>query len=307
MALHFEYAENHGKKKSKIICLENGYHGDTIGAMSVSARDTFTLPFKNYLFEVHFIPAPTEEHHNEALDKLKASNVDGEALAFIYEPLVQGAGGMLTYPAQYLESLVSYCQENDIITIADEVMTGFGRTGSLFASLQHETSPDILCLSKGITGGFLPLGATTCSEKIFHSFSKSDRKNFFFHGHSYTGNPLACAAGVASFDILMEEKCLKRIGEISEKNQIAKEELASHPRLTNVRSVGTMFAADIGTEEDTNYLNPVRDRLYAFFLGKGFILRPLGNVAYLLPPYCITDEELDSCYRVIKEAAESAL
>lgn len=305
MAIQWDEFRNEGKdqkKRKRIVHLKSSYHGDTFGAMAVSERDTFTAPFEEYLFEVASIPTPTEKNIGEVSEQFRALCADGNTLAFIFEPFIQGAGGMVMYRPEELSKLFAIANEHDVLTIADEVMTGFGRTGTAFATLQTETPPDLICMSKGITGGFLPLGVTSCSGRVFEAFNGPDRRKFFFHGHSYTGNPLACAAGIASTEILISEECQQRIARIEELHRVALERFESAPGLINARVTGTVLAVDIDNPEETHYLNPLRDQLYQFFLAKGILLRPLGNVLYVLPPYCIEDSELESCYDAILEA-----
>ncbi|MCB0328622.1 MAG: adenosylmethionine--8-amino-7-oxononanoate transaminase [Bdellovibrionales bacterium] len=305
LAIQFNELRSNGDKEAKrrtLVRLSSSYHGDTVGAMSVSERDTFTAPFTDYLFEVAVIPTPTEDNISEVTSQFELLCSKSDTLAFIFEPLIQGAGGMVMYSAEHLDRLFEIAKQHNVVLIADEVMTGFGRTGTHFATLQTKHEPDILCLSKGITGGFLPLGATSCSGEIVEAFHTPDRGKFFYHGHSYTGNPLACAAGVASTKLLLEERCQERIAKIQELHTVAIKDFSSCPGLTRARVTGTVLAVDIDCGEDSYYLNPIRDKLYTFFLERGILLRPLGNVVYILPPYCFTDSELGSCYQAIAEA-----
>jgi len=303
MAIQADLIRTKGESKRKtIIALEGGYHGDTFGAMSVSGRGAFTAPFFDYLFDVKHLPIPTVENCSQLCHALEAYCKDGSVLAFIYEPLVQGAGGMNMYRAEELNTLLSIAKRYGVICIADEVMTGFGRTEALFASSLLEIQPDIMCLSKGITGGFLPLGATSCTQEIYESFEHPDRQTFFFHGHSYAGNPLACAAGIASIKLLQSSHCTQQRASIMKSHQQAIESFRNAPGIGGVRSQGTIFALDIETAQATNYQNPLRDRLYSFFLERGLLIRPLGNVLYLMPPYCITPNELTLCYDALLDA-----
>lgn len=300
-----QYWSNKGQSKSKIIAIEHAYHGDTFGAMSVSARSSFTDPFSKLLFDVIHIPFPARTKETDCLEKLKeviATNKN-QIAAFIFEPLVLGAGGMLMYDAGTLEAMISICKENGIIAIADEVMTGFGRTGKLFACDHVGTAPDIICLSKAITGGTMPLGATSCTENIYQAFLSGDRSKTFFHGHSYTANPLACAAALASLDLLLEEECLQSIQRIGHRHRDFMRSIQNFPAFRETRCTGTILAMDFQSTVETSYFNPVRDRLYDHFIEKGILLRPLGNVLYVMPPYCITDDELDRVYGAIGETA----
>ncbi|MBL7933320.1 MAG: adenosylmethionine--8-amino-7-oxononanoate transaminase [Bacteroidia bacterium] len=299
MAIQFWH--NQGIKKEKIIVFENSYHGDTFGAMSVSARSAFTAAFSSYLFDVISIPLPKKEVKEKTISFLKQTlgeNKD-QIAAFIFEPLVLGAGGMLMYNADTLNSLLEICKDNDVLCIADEVMTGFGRTGKLFACNHLPQEPDIICLSKGLTGGTMALGLTTCSEKIYEAFLSDDRLKTLFHGHSYTANPIACTAGLASLDLLLEENNLKNIDRICAQQTRFAEQLRTIVKIENVRCTGTILAFDIKTNENTSYFNSQRDRLYEYFLSNGIILRPLGNTLYIMPPYCISQTDLEEIYRQI--------
>ncbi len=302
MALQLWY--NRGeKKKAKVIAFKNAYHGDTFGAMSVSERGVFTEPFSPLLFEVNRIAVPLKGFESQSLVNLKSAieNNKSEIAAFVFEPLVMGAGGMLMYEPEPLDELIVLCKANKIITIADEVMTGFGRTGKLFACENLKSAPDIICLSKGITGGFMPLGLTACTEEIFKAFYSSDRTKTFFHGHSYTANPLACAAALASLDLCGKEDFKNELSRINSKHQTFKSKITGHQRVENVRVKGTILAFDLKTDESTSYLNKERNRIYDFFIGRGILLRPLGNTIYIMPPYCITNEELDMIYQSITD------
>jgi adenosylmethionine---8-amino-7-oxononanoate aminotransferase len=295
LKMAIQYWSNKGINKKKIIAFEHAYHGDTFGAMSVSARSGFTKPFSSLLFEVISIPVPVKGNEEASFTKLRAEilNHKDEIAAFIFEPLVLGAGGMLMYEASALDQLMSICKKHEILTIADEVMTGFGRTGKLFASDHLQQQPDIICLSKGLTGGTMPMGITTCSEKIFNAFTSDDRSKTLYHGHSYTANPLACTAALASLDLLLHNDCKKNTQRISIYMQGLVTKLQAVASLKNVRCTGTIIAVDVVTTEETSYFNSLRDRLYDFFLHKGILLRPLGNTIYIMPPYCITDDELN--------------
>ncbi|MBI3509652.1 MAG: adenosylmethionine--8-amino-7-oxononanoate transaminase [Bacteroidetes bacterium] len=299
LKMALQYWRNKGKAKTKIIAFENGYHGDTFGSMSVGARTIFTNAFEELLFDVIAIPVPVKGNEKRSIDALK-NYMDENTAAFIFEPMIQGAGGMVMYDASALDELVWRCMEKNIITIADEVMTGFGRTGKMFATDHCETKPDIICLSKGLTGGFLPLGATLCTEEIHSAFRTDDKSKTFFHGHSYTGNPLACTAALASLEIFEKENTLKRVGEIAAVFSEWVKEFSVHPEIISARSCGAVFALELKTEGKTEYLNPIAEKVNEFFPKQGIILRPLGNVIYVLPPYCITDEQLGNIIGAIR-------
>ena len=299
MAIQFH--SNAGKKIQKIIAFENSYHGDTFGAMAVSSRGSFHEAFEDLLFEVIYLPIPTADNLNEVCKFLSDTLKKEKVAAFIYEPLLQAAGGMKMYAAEYLEKLLQIAKAHDCICIADEVLTGFGRTGYLFASEAMETKPDIICLSKGITGGFMPLGVTVCQQHIYDAFYSDDRSKTFFHGHSYTANPIACAAANASAELLMLPSCRENIDRITARHESFSEKLMHRKSVTNIRCLGTVIAFDCVNKESTGYFNNIRDTAYQFFLSKNILMRPLGNVLYLMPPYCITDDELVICYEAIEE------
>lgn len=298
-----QYWGNRGLNRKKIISFEHAYHGDTFGAMSVSARSGFTQPFENFLFDVIHIPLPLKDQEQKTLQEFRRLVEDdkNEIAAFIFEPLVLGAGGMLIYEVTVLNELMSICNKNSILTIADEVMTGFGRTGKYFACEYLDGQPDIICLSKGITGGAMPLGVTSCKEEIFNAFLSDDRAKTFFHGHSYTANPVACTAALASFDLLVKDECLQNIQRVGDQHLSFIEKNKNNTLFNNLRSKGTILAMDIAVEGTTSYFNPLRDKLYQFFLNSGVLLRPLGNTVYVMPPYCISDDDLGLVYSVIED------
>jgi adenosylmethionine-8-amino-7-oxononanoate aminotransferase len=302
-----QFWSNHGEKRNKVLAFRNAYHGDTFGSMSVSERGYFTRPFNDLLFEVIFIDAPTPQNEERAIKQLKSSLIHhpSSIASFIFEPLVQGASGMLMHGAEALNEMIAICRENNVLTVADEVMTGFGRTGKYFATDYLSEKPDVICLSKGLTGGFMPMGLTSCTEDIFNAFLSSDKMNAFFHGHSYTANPLGCASALASLDLMEREETWRAIDRIGEKHIQFRGEMLSQVKLRNVRQCGTILAMELETQNDSSYFSHLRDIIYNFFLGKGILMRPLGNVMYLLPPYCISDDNLDYIYRSIKEFVSS--
>ncbi|HTH54633.1 MAG TPA: adenosylmethionine--8-amino-7-oxononanoate transaminase [Cyclobacteriaceae bacterium] len=300
--LAIQFWHNRGiTSKTKIIALEGAYHGDTFGAMSIGDRGAFTAAFAPYLFDVDFIDFPSSQNESKILDafetKLKKDNVG----AFIYEPLVQGAAGMRMYSPEFLDQLISLAQRYDAICIADEVFTGFGRTGKIFASDHQKTRPDIMAVSKGITGGFLPLGATSCSEKIASAFQSPDPRKTFYHGHSYTANPITCAAANASFELLLKAECQENIQRISNGHLRFASQIKNHIKIKELRTYGTILAIELQTIEGTSYFSEMRKMIYPFFLDRNILLRPLGNVIYILPPYVITDEQLGLIYEAIRE------
>lgn len=299
LKMAIQYWWNKGEqKRKKILAFNNSYHGDTFGAMSVSDRSVFTLAFHDLLFEVVFIdtPDPDNIHSLQTLIHQQGE----EIAAFIYEPLVQGAGGMKMYASAPMNELLHSVQEAGILSIADEVMTGFGRTGTLFASEQVATKPDIICLSKGLTGGTLALGVTACTDRVYQAYVNDDTFKTFFHGHSFTANPLACTAALASLDLFEKENSSSAIGRITAAHAKFADEIAGFANSKNIRTLGTIVAFEIASGKD-EYLNQLSSVVTAKAIEKNVYLRPLGNTVYLMPPYCITAEELTIVYQVTKE------
>ncbi|HVU54598.1 MAG TPA: adenosylmethionine--8-amino-7-oxononanoate transaminase [Puia sp.] len=298
-------AENDGRSsRKKILALHNSYHGDTFGSMSVSERSVFTAAFRDYLFEPLFIEAPTAGNIDGLRDLLHRHG--GEIACFIYEPLLQGAGGMCMYEAGALDQLLAAAKEQGILCIADEVMTGFGRTGKLFAGDYLRHKADIICLSKGLTGGTLAMGVTAATEMVFDAFLSDDRRKTFFHGHSFTANPLACTAALASLDLLLEEGCDRRLRRIHEQHEAFSGIIRHYPIVRNVRILGTVIAFEIGVGDD-GYINPALLDLTQRSLANGVYLRPLGNTVYIMPPYCITEKEMDQVYTFLVRYIEAKL
>ena len=289
LKMAIQYWWNKGEpKRNKIVAFNNSYHGDTFGAMSVSDRSVFTLAFADKLFEVIFIDTPTT---GNIKDLLKTIEVEASSLAaFIYEPLVQGAGGIKMYDSLLLDQLLQTIKAHNIICIADEVMTGFGRTGKLFAGEYLLETPDIICLSKGLTGGTMALGVTACNQKIYNAYLADDKLKTFFHGHSFTANPLACTAALASLHLLLQPGTIQSITRIDGLNKAFSNELQQFKALKNIRQLGTILAFEISSGKD-EYLNNISGSITTKMLDKGVYLRPLGNTVYLMPPYCITDAE----------------
>ncbi len=288
-------------RRSKIIALKNSYHGDTFGAMSVSERGVFTLAFQDYLFDVEFIDAPTKENIDSVCDRIEQT---GEVTAcFIYEPLVQGAGGMIMTEQRLLNQLLEYCKSKRILCIADEVMTGFGRTGRLFASEYLSVQPDIICLSKGLTGGTMAMGVTACTAEIHSAYISADKTKTLFHGHSFTANPIACASALASMDLIMKAETFDAIRRINYQHlqfekQLKKSVFFTEKKIQNVRVQGTILAFELESSSG-NYLNTIGKKFAKLSLERNVLLRPLGNTVYILPPYCITEEESQKVYTTI--------
>lgn len=311
-----QFWRNQGQpEKVRVIALEHAYHGDTVGAMSVSAESSFTAAFSGFLFPVlrahsaYCFRCPVGKTRAtcsidciQSLERLLEGHA-AEVAAVIVEPLLQGAGGMIVHPIEFLERICELTRAYDVLLIADEVLTGFGRCGRMFACEIAGIVPDIMCLSKGLTGGFLPLGATVCTDRVYESFCVPDRCHTFFHGHSYTGNPLACAAGVANLEIFRAEPVFERIATIERVHREQLERFKLHPSVADTRMIGTVAAIELRAE-DPGYLSSLRPKLYSFYLERNVLLRPLGNVIYILPPYAITTEELRYVYDVIGESLE---
>lgn len=301
LKMTLQYWHNKGIRKRKFIAFENAYHGDTFGGMSVGARNVFNNAFENLLFEVIHIPLPNSEN----IELLKSTlqlwfDKHDDIAGFIFEPLVQGAAGMLMYEPKHLDELIEICKQNNIICIADEVMTGFGRTGKFFASDYLNHKPDIICLSKGLTGGYMPLGVTSCAQFIYDACVSDDKTKTFFHGHSYTANPTSCSAALASLDLMEQEYTWQQIEMITTHHAQFVQSHSGHQKLSDIRSLGTILALEIKTEEHTHYLNKASETIASFFLKHSIIIRPLGNVLYLIPPYCISKQELEKVYLVME-------
>jgi adenosylmethionine-8-amino-7-oxononanoate aminotransferase len=306
LKIALQYWHNQNIPKTTMICFKHSYHGDTFGAMSAAGKNEFNKPFWRHLFKVETITPPFQGKEETSLEELQAILNQEEAACFIFEPLVLGAGGMMMYPPQGLDLLIRCCKQHQVLTIADEVMTGFGRTGTLFACHQLYESPDILCLSKGLTGGFLPLGATVCTETIFNAFLGDHLSQAFLHGHSYTANPLACASALASLDLLLGNTCFLQRKMIEVSHQEFCYQWKNHPKLKRCEALGVILALEYDTYS-SSYFDSLRERLYHFFLSKKILLRPLGKVLYVLPPYCIQKEELNFIYDQIALTLEGDL
>ncbi len=298
MAIQF-WINKDQPRRNKILAFYNAYHGDTFGSMSVSARGLFTNSFKDFLFDTVFIETP----HTGNLGEIKSviHSYKGQIAAFIFEPLLQAAGGMRMYEAKYLDELLAVFQAENILCIADEVLTGFGRTGPLFAGESIAHHADMICLSKGLTGGTMALGITACNQNIFNAFLSTDRAKTFYHGHSFTANPLACTAGLASLDLLEKTSCRDQIQWIRRQHEeFARNELSviGMEIMVNIRIMGTILAFELNTGKD-EYINEVSATVMNKALTRGIYLRPLGNTVYIMPPYCITPEQLKKIYQFI--------
>ncbi len=292
---------NRGEKRSRIVVMEDSYHGDTIGTMSVGARGVFNAAYEPILFDVDRIPFPAAGREQETLDAFARFAATGRTAAIILEPLVLGSGGMRMYSPRVLRELHAIAKASGTLFILDEVMTGWGRTGTVFACEQAGISPDILCTSKGLTGGAVPLAVTLATEEVFAAHYSTDRANTFFHSSSFTANPIACAAGLANVQVWRDEPVAARVADLCAQQAARIARFADDPRFADARQCGTITALDLKVD-GAGYLADVGPKMRAFFLERGLLVRPLGNVLYVLPPYCITAAELDRVYDAIDEA-----
>ncbi|MGV3695464.1 adenosylmethionine--8-amino-7-oxononanoate transaminase [Flavobacterium sp.] len=301
-ALQYNY--NKGITKTRIIAFEDAFHGDTFGAMASSGISFFTEAFEGSLLEVTRIPVPiigNEEKSVSALEDLVATN---EYAAFIFEPLVQGAAGMVMYRAAVLDKMIAICQQNNVFTIADEVMTGFGKTGKTFATDYLANKPDMMCLSKALTGGTIPMAITTFTQQVFDGFYNDDVNKALFHGHTFTANPTGCAAALASINLLQTAEMQSNLVRINQAHLAFQQKVQSHPKVKATRVLGVIFALEIKTENQESYYGNLRNKLYDFFIENGVILRPVGNIIYILPPYVISESQLEKVYATVEKALE---
>ncbi|WP_242203791.1 adenosylmethionine--8-amino-7-oxononanoate transaminase [Aestuariivivens insulae] len=298
MALQYHF--NNGEKRNILIAFEEGFHGDTFGAMSVSGLSVYNGPFEDFFLEVKRIPTPNGTNHDAILKTLKNIKENHKVAGFVYEPLVQGAAAMKMHNAEGLNTILNFCRQNNIVTIADEVMTGFGKTGRYFASDYMETKPDIMCLSKALTGGLLPMALTTCSQHIYDAFYSDDISKGLFHGHTYSANPLACTAALAGVALLQSKDIQNNIKRVIKAHQAFNERIKTHPKVKSTRQLGVIFALDLNVEME-RYGN-LRDKLFKFFMDKGVFLRPLGSTIYIQAPYVISEKQLEKVYKTIEEA-----
>lgn len=299
-----QYFYNKGDKRTKVIALEDAFHGDTFGAMAASGITFYTEAFQGSMLEVTRIPVPVPGKEVGCLEILTALVASEEYAAFIFEPLVQGAAGMVMYAPEVLDQMIALCQKHQVFTIADEVMTGFGKTGKTFASDYLINKPDILCLSKALTGGTIPMAITTFTEEIYKGFYNEDVNKALFHGHTFTANPTGCAAALASIQLLETPEMQHNINRINGQHQVFAAKMQTHPKVKTTRVLGVIFALEIATVGAESYYGTMRNKLYKFFIENGVILRPVGNIVYILPPYIITEQQLEKVYRIVEEAVE---
>ena len=299
----FQYFYNKNDVKSTIIAFDNAFHGDTFAAMATSGITFFTAAFQDGLIDVIRIPVPTTGHEQKCIDALITAIENHNCAAFIFEPLVQGAAGMVMYSPTVLDTLISICNQNNVFTIADEVMTGFGKTGKNFASDYLQNKPDMMCLSKALTGGAIPMSITTFTQKIFDGFWDNDINKALFHGHTFTANPTGCAAAIASLELLQTAEIQNNIININQSHLDFENRIKTHPKIKTTRVLGVIFALEIYSD-NTEYYGSFRNKLYTFFINNGIVLRPVGNVVYILPPYIITNEQLEKVYQTVENALE---
>jgi len=301
MKLALQHFNLKGKRRTKIVALDNGYHGDTFGTMAVGARGPFSQAFTDWLKDVEFvtpqyeisIDVPLSESGNLELKKAESIFERGDVAALVVEPLLQGAGGMLIYSQEWLNRLFFLARKYGVLIIADEVFTGFFRTGKPFACFYLDQQPDLICLSKGLTAGFLPMGITVCSENVAEPFLEEIGNHTFYHGHSFTANPLSCAAALASLDLTEMPEFANTVQRISSKQQGFASKINSlHPDL-NARSLGSVSALTLQSGSGVQYHHPLRNQIYKYFLERGLLLRPLGNVIYSVPPFSTSEDEMD--------------
>lgn len=299
-----QYFFNKGEKKTTIIAFGNAFHGDTFAAMAASGISFYTQAFQGMFIDVVRIPVPIKGQEQESFDALENVIQNHNCAGFIFEPLVQGAAGMVMYEPESLDKLIQICRENKVLTIADEVMTGFGKTGKTFACDYISQKPDIMCLSKALTGGTIPMAITTFTQEIFEAFYDEDINKALFHGHTFTANPTGCAAALASMSLLQTQEMQDNIARINKRHLGFQKHIESHSKVTTTRVLGVIFALEIQTESAASYYGTLRNKLYDFFIENGIILRPVGNIVYILPPYIITDEQLQKVYEVVEKALE---
>lgn len=300
MALQYHF--NRGEQRNVLLAFEDGFHGDTFGAMSVSGLSVYNGPFEDFFLEVKRIPTPNGKNHDDILNQLEKLVTTHNIAGFVYEPLVQGAAAMKMHDADGLNKILQFCKTNNIITVADEVMTGFGKTGRYFASDYMENKPDIICLSKALTGGLLPMAITSCSQHIFDAFYSDEMSKGLFHGHTYSGNPLACTAALAGIELLKSDEIQNNIKRIILSHQQFGEHIKTHSKVASIRQTGIIFALDLDITME-RYGN-LRDKLFNFFMKNGVFLRPLGNTIYIQAPYIISDEQLQKVYQVIEDTLD---
>ncbi|WP_347923504.1 adenosylmethionine--8-amino-7-oxononanoate transaminase [Pontimicrobium sp. SW4] len=301
MALQYHF--NNGEKRGKIIAFEGGFHGDTFGAMSVSGLSVYNGPFEEFFIDVARIPVPTKDNFEDVKQQFITLLETENVAAFIYEPLVQGAAAMKMFEASLLDELLSITKKHNALAIADEVMTGFGKTGKNFASEHLTNQPDIICLAKSLTGGLVPMAITSCSQKVYDAFLSDDISKGFFHGHTYSANPIACTAALAGMELLKSEDIQDSIIRIIRSHKTFDNRIKNHPKVAETRQLGVIYALDLNVEMER--YGSLRNQLFKIFMDNGVCLRPLGNTIYILAPYVITEKQLEKVYTVIEKTLDT--
>ncbi|WP_019669149.1 adenosylmethionine--8-amino-7-oxononanoate transaminase [Eudoraea adriatica] len=303
MALQYHF--NKGNKRKVLLAFEEGFHGDTFGAMSVSGLSVYNGPFEDYFIEVERIPTPTKDNIGYILQRLNSELELNNIAGFIYEPLVQGAAAMKMHDADGLNTILEFLKKHQVLLIADEVMTGFGKTGKNFASDHIRVKPDIICLSKALSAGLLPLAVTSCTQEVFDAFYSDEISKGLFHGHTYTANPLACVAALSGLELLQSEQIQSDIRRVIQSHKEFGLRIKEHPKVAAVRQCGIIFALDLNIK--TERYGNLRNRLFNFFMEHGVFLRPLGNTIYILAPYIISDSQLSKIYDSIEGALDEVV
>lgn len=300
--MSLQYFFNKGQKRNKMISFHNAFHGDTFGSMSVSGLSVYNGPFEDFLLTVDRIEVPEASNFKAVKENFKDLLESGTIAAFIYEPIVQGAAAMKMYDPALLDELIGMAREHGTLAIADEVMTGFGKTGKFFASEYMSNQPDIICLSKSLTAGIAPMALTCCTDEVYAAFYDDDISKGFFHGHTYSANPLACTAAIAGIDLLRSSEIEADMIRINKRHLAFEQLIKDNSKVNSTRVLGVIFALDLNVQMDR--YGKLRDELYRFFMDNGVFLRPLGNTIYILPPFVISDLELDRVYETIEKSLE---
>ncbi len=307
LKMAYQYWQQKNQPRSKFIVLDNSYHGDTIGAMSVSSRSVFNKPFWPLMFEVistktacisHMDPQESLKKALLNLENILQNNQNNIA-GIIIEPMLQAAGGMIVWPSGFLKNIKKLSVQYNTLLIADEVMTGFYRTGSYFACEHEDVKPDLMCLSKGLSGGFLPLALTLATDDIYQAFYHDQKSQAFLHGHTFTANPISCAAAVASMELFEKPKIKQNISELvlAIKNNL--QIFINHPKLKNARSLGGVGIIELN-DQNAGYSSSLAESIYEKALAQGLYIRPLGNIIYFMPPLCAQTHEIEWAFSIIK-------
>ena len=299
-----QYFYNKGEKKTTVVAFEDAFHGDTFAAMAASGISFYTQAFEGMFIDVVRIPVPIKGQEQSSFDALEVVIKNYNCAGFIFEPLVQGAAGMVMYAPENLDRLIEICNQNNVITIADEVMTGFGKTGKNFACDYLTKVPDAICLSKALTGGTIPMAVTTFTQELFDGFYSDDINKALFHGHTFTANPTGCAAALASMTLLETPEMQANIARINQSHLAFQKHIEKHPKVSTTRVLGVIFALEVKVDGEASYYGALRNKLYDFFIQNGIILRPVGNIVYILPPYIISQSQLEKVYTIVEQALE---